>query len=42
MGAVQLCLGPCEDVLLSQLDGDSEGELDEEGDSEVYGDVLER
>ena len=29
--ALQLCLGPCKDVL-SESDSDSEGELDEEGD----------
>ena len=31
--ALQLHLGPCEDVL-SESDSDSEGELDEEGDAE--------
>ena len=38
--ALQPCWGPCQDDLISQLDSDSEWELDEEGDTEVSDDAA--
>ena len=37
---LQLRLGPCKDDLLSHMDSDSKGELNEEGDAEVDNDAA--